>query len=72
MKQYVLREGEHAELSVSYGFAVLSDGRVAAEYADVSDSRAEMERFVAALNELQPDERHIDDILEDFLTDFCL
>lgn len=72
MTVYLLREDIDIDRTVSYGFERVTDGRVDAVYRCIGGSKDAVQRLVDALDSLQPESCHLDDIVEDFLTDFYL
>ena len=56
--------------NISYGIDVIDKERTVRQYANLSDNAEEIKKLVILCNSLDIEECHIDDIVEDFLTDF--
>lgn len=69
MTTYQLTENEDSDCP--YGIEALSDG-TSLRYDNVTSDRASMEAIVGICNEGGLEICHLEDILEDFLTDFCI
>ena len=69
MTTYQLTENEDSDCP--YGIEALSDG-TSLRYDNVTADRAAMEKLVGLCNEYKLESCHLEDILEDFLTDFCI
>ena len=55
-----------------YGVAMRLGGKVLRSVPRLSDSRADIEKLTALLNELEIEPCHFDDVIEDYLTDFTV
>ena len=69
MSSYKLTENEDCECR--YGIEVQTGG-VCVRYECVTADRAAMEKLVGLCNEYELESCHLKDILDDFLTDFCI
>lgn len=56
--------------NITYGIDVIDKERTVRQYANLSDNAEEINKLVILCNSLDIEECHIDDIVEDFLTDF--
>ena len=56
--------------NITYGIDVIDKERTVRQYANLSDNAEEIKKLVILCNSLDIEECHIDDIVEDFLTDF--
>lgn len=56
--------------NITYGIDVIDEERTVRQYANLSDNAEEIKKLVILCNSLDIEECHIDDIVEDFLTDF--
>ena len=54
----------------SYGINVTDGEQTVRQYADITDNFGELNKLCELCNSLVIDKCHIDDIIEDFLTDF--
>ena len=54
----------------SYGIDVIDREQIIRQYTNLSDNLEEITKLASLCNSLDIEERHIDDIVEDFLTDF--
>lgn len=54
----------------SYGINVSDGERIVRQYKNISDNTDELDKLCKLCNTLDIEECHIDDIIEDFLTDF--
>ena len=66
---YVLIEGKDEDGSLSYGFARVGTSGKVCEYPCLNERKESVEELVLLLNELEPDLIHLDDIVDDYLTD---
>lgn len=62
---------ENGESDCRFGIEAETDGGCL-RFECVTADRAAMETLVGLCNEYQLDSCHLEDILEDFLTDFCI
>ena len=69
LRVYVLIEEKDADGSPSYGFARVGTGGEVCEYPCLNERKESVEELVLLLNELEPDPVHLDDIVDDYLTD---
>ena len=60
------------ECSGEYGIDAIEDGRVVKSTAEISESREDMQRLADMCNKLKLELCHLDDVVEDYLTDFCI
>ena len=56
--------------NASYGIDVIDKQCLIRQYTDLSDNFEELQKLIELCNSLDIEECHIDDIIEDFLTDF--
>ncbi len=56
--------------NASFGIDVLKGKQTIRTFPGISDSSDELEKLITLCNSLDIEECHIDDIIEDFLTDF--
>lgn len=54
----------------SYGLDVFNQKELLRRYTNISDNQTEITKLIGLCNSLDIEECHIDDIIEDFLTDF--
>lgn len=53
-----------------YGIDILKNEQLIRQYANISPNSSEILKLVELCNSLDIEECHIDDIIDDFLTDF--
>ena len=59
-------------LQNSYGIEIFRKGVLIRRIPDLSENSEDVQKLVNLCNELQIEECHIDDIIDDYLTDFCI
>lgn len=57
---------------VTYGIDSILDNHIVKSIPDITEDENEINKIVALCNELELELCHIDDIVEDYLTDFCI
>ena len=60
------------ERSGEYGIDAIEDGRVVKSTAGITKNREDMQRLADMCNRLKLELCHLDDVVEDYLTDFCI
>lgn len=55
-----------------YGIKILTKDLRVVTYENISNQKNELEQLVNLCNDLDVDLCHIEDILDDFMTDFCI
>lgn len=58
--------------SVNMGIEILRDNISIRKIDNLSDDKESIENLVSMCNDLQIEECHIDDIIDDYLTDFSV
>lgn len=62
---------EHSSYN-EYGVDAFQNGQLVKSSPCITDSFDEINKLVALFNELEIELCHFDDIIEDYLTDFCI
>lgn len=55
-----------------YGIDVFEDGMLVRSVGKITENRSDIEKLADLCNELKIELCHLDDIIEDYLTDFCV
>lgn len=61
-----------SEEKENYGIAACLDGAVVKSIPDISPDKEDIAKIVEMCNELEIELCHFEDIVEDYLTDFCI
>lgn len=71
MNSYRIIE-EKGACSAEYGIVLLENGAEIMRVPKISENRRDIEELAALLNELSIEPCHFEDVVEDYLTDFCI
>lgn len=55
-----------------FGIDVFNEGQLLKSITSITENKNDIENIVAMCNELEIELCHLDDIIEDYLTDFCI
>lgn len=55
-----------------YGIDVFEDGMLVRSVSEITENRSDIEKLADLCNEMKIELCHLDDIIEDYLTDFCV
>ena len=72
MVEYLLTEGISSENSTEYGIIAVCDSGEELLIDSIAEDKSAVESLCVILNELEVELCHFENVVEDYLTDFCI